>query len=161
MTRKRIFNQMEDLKGKIRVYARVRPILPFESAQGQKEALTFPDELSLTMMWRREKREFNFDTVFTPSSTQTQVFEDTKHLVQSAIDGYNVCIFAYVGPAQTQYFVCLEGTLTVGVRQLVRRQWSSARLSVHAMRQVGNCIQLIFLDSLSCWTVACWLSGVT
>ena len=24
-----------------------------------------------------------------------QVFEDTRHLVQSAVDGYNVCIFAY------------------------------------------------------------------
>ena len=24
-----------------------------------------------------------------------QVFVDTKHLVQSAVDGYNVCIFAY------------------------------------------------------------------
>lgn len=26
---------------------------------------------------------------------QDAVFEDTKHLVQSAVDGYNVCIFAY------------------------------------------------------------------
>lgn len=24
-----------------------------------------------------------------------QVFEDTRHLMQSAVDGYNVCIFAY------------------------------------------------------------------
>ena len=36
-----------------------------------------------------------------PSVTNTnawtilQVFEDTRHLVQSAVDGYNVCIFAY------------------------------------------------------------------
>jgi len=28
-------------------------------------------------------------------STQEQVFEDTKRLVQSALDGFNVCIFAY------------------------------------------------------------------
>jgi hypothetical protein len=33
--------------------------------------------------------------VFAPGISQDQVFEDTKHLVQSAIDGYNVCIFAY------------------------------------------------------------------
>ncbi len=30
-----------------------------------------------------------------PSSLQDAIFEDTKHLVQSAVDGYNVCIFAY------------------------------------------------------------------
>jgi hypothetical protein len=33
--------------------------------------------------------------VFPPGTSQDQVFEDTKHLVQSAVDGYNVCIFAY------------------------------------------------------------------
>ena len=27
--------------------------------------------------------------------TQDTVFADTKRLVQSAVDGYNVCIFAY------------------------------------------------------------------
>ena len=30
-----------------------------------------------------------------PPSDVPQVFEDTRHLVQSAVDGYNVCIFAY------------------------------------------------------------------
>ena len=33
--------------------------------------------------------------VFAPGCPQDTVFEDTKHLVQSAVDGYNVCIFAY------------------------------------------------------------------
>jgi len=33
VSRKRAFNMMEDLKGKIRVYCRVRPILKFEQVR--------------------------------------------------------------------------------------------------------------------------------
>ena len=29
------------------------------------------------------------------SNTQTDIFRDTKHLIMSVVDGYNVCIFAY------------------------------------------------------------------
>ncbi len=35
VTRKRYFNMMEDMKGKIRVFCRVRPMLTFESDKGQ------------------------------------------------------------------------------------------------------------------------------
>ncbi|PNW82236.1 hypothetical protein CHLRE_06g278125v5 [Chlamydomonas reinhardtii] len=97
ITRKRYFNQMEDMKGKIRVFCRVRPMLTFESDKGQTAALMIPDELTVAHLWKDEKkpREYSFDTVFQPGTSQDQVFEDTKHLVQSAVDGYNVCIFAY------------------------------------------------------------------
>uniref|UniRef100_A0A061QQX7 Kinesin-like calmodulin binding protein n=1 Tax=Tetraselmis sp. GSL018 TaxID=582737 RepID=A0A061QQX7_9CHLO len=97
VARKRYFNMMEDMKGKIRVYARVRPILDFEQAAGQREELQVPDELTLSHSWKDEKkpREYSFDAVFGTDSSQEEVFEDTKYLVQSAIDGYNVCIFAY------------------------------------------------------------------
>ena len=71
--RKKYFNQMEDMKGKIRVYARVRPMLEFERSRGQKEALIIPDELSLEHMWKDKKREFSFDAVFSPATTQEKV----------------------------------------------------------------------------------------
>ncbi|GMH43362.1 hypothetical protein BSKO_11284 [Bryopsis sp. KO-2023] len=95
--RKRYFNQMEDMKGKIRVYARIRPMLGFEKKKGGKEVVTAPDELTIAHPWKDEKkpREYVFDTIYTPEISQEKVFEGTKHLVQSAVDGFNVCIFAY------------------------------------------------------------------
>ncbi|EFJ53111.1 Kar3 member kinesin-like protein [Volvox carteri f. nagariensis] len=96
ITRKRYFNMMEDMKGKIRVYCRVRPMLAFEVEKRQTSALILPDELTVCHAWKDEKKPRDvYLQVFPPGTTQDQVFEDTKHLVQSAVDGYNVCIFAY------------------------------------------------------------------
>merc|ERR1719199_1807324 len=41
-----------------------------------------------------EESKFGFDAVFLPG-TQEQVFDDCRDLVQSAVDGYNVTLFAY------------------------------------------------------------------
>ena len=38
---------------------------------------------------------FNFDKIFRPQTAQAVVFEEVEGLVQSALDGYKVCIFAY------------------------------------------------------------------
>jgi len=99
VARKRAHNACEDLKGRIRVYARVRPPLPGEEAKGGPDgaamALAFPDALTLAHEWKGGKREYEFDAVFPPSASQAAVFDDARHLVQSAVDGYNVVVFAY------------------------------------------------------------------
>ena len=44
---------------------------------------------------RRSTKFFSFDKVYPETSTQEQVFEETKPLITSVLDGYHVCIFAY------------------------------------------------------------------
>ena len=44
---------------------------------------------------RRDPKRFMFTQVYGPASKQEDVFKDTKTLMTSVLDGYNVCIFAY------------------------------------------------------------------
>nr|CCA24196.1 kinesinlike protein putative [Albugo laibachii Nc14] len=93
--RKKYYNQVEDLKGKIRVFARCRPMSKSESERNCEVCVSFPNDMTISLQSSRGTKEFVFDQVFSADSTQEQVFEDTQHLIQSTIDGYNVCIFAY------------------------------------------------------------------
>ena len=45
---------------------------------------------------------FDFDRVFGPEVQQAGIFEDVSQLVTSALDGYNVCIFAYGQTGEAQ-----------------------------------------------------------
>lgn len=92
--RKKYKNELEDLKGAIRVFARCRPMAQYEIDTKCKQSVVFKDEMSLKLFTSRGERDYEFDSVFHTGSTQEQVFEDAKRLVESCIDGYNVCIFA-------------------------------------------------------------------
>ncbi|KAF5960833.1 hypothetical protein HYC85_002042 [Camellia sinensis] len=87
--RKRYFNTIEDMKGKIRVFCRLRPLSEKEIAEKERNVLTSLDEFTVEHQWRDEIKQHLYDRVFDGKVTQ----ED--YLVQSAVDGYNVCIFAY------------------------------------------------------------------
>lgn len=129
LLRRRYFNMLEDMKGKIRVYARTRPLTGIESSQNQKAVLAMPDEFTCAHPWRGEKkdRSYQFDECFPATSSQEQVFEDTKYLVQSAMDGYNVCIFAYGQTGSGKTFTIYGDDENPG-------------LTPRAMREVMRCI---------------------
>ncbi|THU58137.1 hypothetical protein C4D60_Mb03t11010 [Musa balbisiana] len=94
--RKKYYNMIEDMKGKIRVFCRLRPLNEKEISEGEKNIVASLDEFTLAHPWKDEKsKQHIYDRVFNQSASQNEVFEDTKYLVQSAVDGYNVCIFAY------------------------------------------------------------------
>lgn len=94
--RKRYYNTIEDMKGKIRVFCRLRPLTEKEIAVRDKNIVCSPDEFTIAHPWKDDKsKQHIYDRVFDAYTTQEDVFEDTKYLVQSAVDGYNVCIFAY------------------------------------------------------------------
>ncbi|GFQ02475.1 kinesin-4 [Phtheirospermum japonicum] len=94
---RKLYNQVQDLKGNIRVYCRVRPFLP-----GQYNQLSTVDHIeegtiTINTLAKNGKgrKSFSFNKVFGPLATQEEVFSDTRPLVRSVLDGYNVCIFAY------------------------------------------------------------------
>eukprot|EP00033_Pygsuia_biforma_P001844 GCRY01002062.1.p1 GENE.GCRY01002062.1~~GCRY01002062.1.p1 ORF type:complete len:1326 (+),score=511.11 GCRY01002062.1:180-4157(+) len=118
--RKKYFNEMEDMKGKIRVYCRVRPLSNSEKQMGSQSIVDQPDEYTLVVKASEEvsdraakqvDKQFEYDQSFQPLCSQDQVFEDTKHVVQSAIDGYNVCVFAFgqTGSGKTYTMTGEEG----------------------------------------------------
>ncbi|XP_022558684.2 kinesin-like protein KIN-14O isoform X1 [Brassica napus] len=95
----KLFNELQELKGNIRVYCRVRPFLPGQGASntvvehiGEHGELVV---LNPTKPGKDGLRKFRFNKVYSPASTQAEVFSDIKPLVRSVLDGYNVCIFAY------------------------------------------------------------------
>ncbi|XP_031705228.1 putative LOC110439812 homolog [Anarrhichthys ocellatus] len=91
--RKKYYNMVEDMKGKIRVFCRIRPVNRTEV--GGTTVVEKIDDYSVTVESPRGPREFQFDMVFGAEASQEDLFHDTNRLIQSAIDGYNVCIFAY------------------------------------------------------------------
>ncbi|KAG4163536.1 hypothetical protein ERO13_D01G177200v2 [Gossypium hirsutum] len=94
---RKLYNMVQDLKGNIRVFCRIRPAF----CAGTRNVIDFIGEdgslvISDPLKPKKDGRKvFQFNRVFGPSATQDDVFNDTQPLIRSVMDGYNVCIFAY------------------------------------------------------------------
>ena len=103
--RRKLHNDVQELRGNIRVYCRIRPVLnnehasqmeviPSDTEQEQLILQTFTDDI-VSGASVAKPVSFAFDRVFGPNADQMAVFEEISQLVQSSLDGYRVCIFAY------------------------------------------------------------------
>ncbi|KAF2353507.1 Spindle pole body-associated protein Vik1/Cik1 microtubule binding domain [Trinorchestia longiramus] len=78
--RKKYYNQIEDMKGKIRVFCRLRPPTEFEKRRGGDDVTQVEDQYSLGISSSRGYKSFIFDRVFKPNESQEAVFQDTNLL---------------------------------------------------------------------------------
>lgn len=88
LVRRQLHDRIEDIKGQLRVYLRVKPNMKNLPQIMKKNQI---QENSVCA----DGKKFNFDRVYGPDASQSTIFEDLSPLVQSVFDGRNVCVFAY------------------------------------------------------------------
>ncbi len=132
-TRRKLHNVIQELRGNIRVFVRVRPFLDEEcQSKNRKREVMTPINVveagnALTISGKHENATFQFDKVYGPSSSQEDVFGELSDFVQSALDGYSACIFAYgqTGSGKThtmqgEGFGDMRGITPRAVEQILR-----------------------------------------
>ncbi|GAA0184698.1 microtubule binding motor protein [Lithospermum erythrorhizon] len=112
MKRRKLFNELQQTKGNIRVFCRCRPLSRREVLAGCTMVVEFDganDGELVVLTGGSLKKTFKFDRVYSPKDDQVDVFADASPMATSVLDGYNVCIFAY-GQTGTGKTFTMEGT---------------------------------------------------
>ncbi|EEC72779.1 hypothetical protein OsI_06451 [Oryza sativa Indica Group] len=123
---RKLFNEIQELKGNIRVYCRIRPFRPGEDDKSSSvEYIGDNGELVLSNPTKQGKeggKNFTFNKVFGPITTQDAVFKDIQPLIRSVLDGYNVCIFAYgqTGSGKTYTMLSIS---QMGPEKATEKEW--------------------------------------
>lgn len=154
--RRKLHNQVQELKGNIRVFCRVRPSLKSEPAS-EITPMQYPDEADdakeINVMGPEEKSSlgavsrknntFSFDRVFGPSTQNGEVFDEISQLVQSALDGYNVCIFCYgqTGSGKTYTMSSQDGMIPLAVHQIYETAQGLEEKGWH-YKMAGNFVEV-------------------
>ena len=134
--RRQMHNRIQELRGNVRVYVRTRPFLPNDKQHNDPAIDVSPDGESLSILDARSnsRHAFKFDKVFPPSSGQDQVFQEVADFVQSALDGYQVCLFSYgqTGSGKTH---TMQGSGNGAMRGIIPRAVEQILMQAKVMRK--------------------------
>lgn len=108
---RQLYNLVQDLRGSIRVFCRVRP--RGATGDGSQCVVEVGEDGALAAYSAKHSKwhPYKFDRVFGENSRQEEIYEETKPLVRSVLDGFNVCIFAYgqTGSGKTHTMSGVQG----------------------------------------------------
>lgn len=95
--RKKLHGELQDLRGNVRVLVRARPFLRGDGDNHESCLTANKDNTSISVDTKNGKTAnlFHFDHVFGQNTSQERVYHEVSDLIQSALDGYRVCIFSY------------------------------------------------------------------
>ncbi|KAI8107290.1 hypothetical protein M9434_001933 [Picochlorum sp. BPE23] len=91
-----LHEMIQDLRGNIRVYTRVRP--QGVTGDASPSVIEYDEDEGTMAVYSNKHRkwmQFKFDRVFGQEATQEAIYMEAKPLINSVLDGYSVCIFAY------------------------------------------------------------------
>ena len=82
-----LYNTVQDLRGNIRVFCRVRP--RGATGDGSTGVVEVEEDQLVNVFSHKHNKwhQYKFDRVFGEESTQDDVYEETKPLIRSVLDG--------------------------------------------------------------------------
>lgn len=115
--RKQLYNQVQELRGNIRVFCRCR------KDKRVKVALKFPSKTEIILDSMSGKpTTVDFDRTYGPETEQAAIFADAREVIMSVVDGYNVCLMAYGQTGAGKSFTMMGPPENPGVNRRAIKQ---------------------------------------
>jgi len=91
--RLKLLNELQDIRGTVRVYCRPKPCVPGKGKA--KSILKIPTHDILVLNEDTSPMSFKYDRVFSPGASQYEVFSELEEPLISSLDGFNVTLLAF------------------------------------------------------------------
>lgn len=93
--RLKLLNELQDIRGTVRVYCRLKPSSATTGRGKTKSIVKIPTHDILVLNEDTAPKSFKYDRVFPPGASQYEVFSELEEPLISSLDGFNVTLLAF------------------------------------------------------------------